>query len=183
MSFKSCSQDRRKINYIGWITCWSGLRPLFNICPSPFYHLVCPPDADSVTNRHPEMPFFPKTATQKDQKHPKLPTYLIIEHLDVRKRHLSILKSWSPWTRTSYSKGKRLDKYDDTKKHVSIGYKVHASSRVTINLFYRPLPKCGKASEKEVFSCRAIKKYSNLSLQWWPGGGRSRSTNGHFLPS
>ena len=32
------------------------------------------------------------------QKHPKVSTYLIKEHLDVKKRHLSILKSWSPWS-------------------------------------------------------------------------------------
>ena len=69
----------------------------------------------SVTSRHPEKPFSPNLATQKDQKHPSfsprcfffnlirgfqkhpiVSTYLIKEHLDVKKRHLSILKSWSP---------------------------------------------------------------------------------------
>ena len=60
------------------------------------------PGNPGVTNRHPEMPFFPKTATQKKsiqvlaqddffhlirsfQKHPKVSTYLIKEHLDVKK--------------------------------------------------------------------------------------------------
>ena len=32
---------------------------------------VVPSTHRSVTNRHPEMSLFPKTATQKDQKHPK----------------------------------------------------------------------------------------------------------------
>ena len=73
---------------------------------------------DRLTNRHPEILFFPKqqhrkiqsiqvsaqdaffgnfcSLSQVLQKHPKA-SYLIKEHLDVKKRHLSILKSWSPW--------------------------------------------------------------------------------------
>ena len=34
----------------------------------------CESKQRSVANLHPEMPFFPKTATQKDQKHPSLST-------------------------------------------------------------------------------------------------------------
>ena len=35
------------------------------------------------------------------QKHPKVSTYLRKEHLGVKKRHLSISKSWSPWESAS----------------------------------------------------------------------------------
>ena len=71
-----------------------------------FLRLPPPRGAISVTNRHPEMPFFflPKTAAQKDQKHPsskmliltlltrvfqkhpKVFAYLIKEHLDTKKK-------------------------------------------------------------------------------------------------
>ena len=70
----------------------------------------------SVTNRHPEMPFFQKQQLRKIKSiqvsaqdvffhlirglkmHPIVATYLIKEHPDVKERHLSILKSWSPCT-------------------------------------------------------------------------------------
>ena len=63
----------------------------------------------SVANRHPEMSgFFSKQQLRKIKFQPKgaffrrfskakVLTYLIKDHLDIKKRHLSNLKSWSPW--------------------------------------------------------------------------------------